>query len=92
MTTDAGSTRSAFALARRLITELGKLGFGDSRPHLEFMDLAAAEYSFNDNIYRRVATQIKDALDPDGVLSPGRHGIWPSTFGRSGAHSPKDPR
>jgi 4-cresol dehydrogenase (hydroxylating) len=90
--TDADSTRSAFALARRLVTELGKLGFGDSRPHLEFMDLAAAEYSFNDNIYRRVATQIKDALDPDGVLSPGRHGIWPTTFGRTGAHSPKDAR
>jgi hypothetical protein len=33
------------------------------------MDLAAAEYAFNDNIYRRVATRIKDALDPDGILS-----------------------
>ena len=88
--TDEGSTRSAFALARRLIIELGKLGFGDSRPHLEFMDLAAAEYSFNDNAYRRVATQIKDALDPDGILSPGRHGIWPSNIGHSGAHSSKD--
>lgn len=90
--TDEGSTHSAFALARRLILELGKLGFGDSRPHLEFMDLAAAEYSFNDNIYRRVATQIKDALDPDGILSPGRHGIWPTNIGLSGANSSKDPR
>jgi hypothetical protein len=36
----------------------------------EFMDLAAAEYAFNDNIYRRVATQIKDALDPDGSCPP----------------------
>jgi 4-cresol dehydrogenase (hydroxylating) flavoprotein subunit len=90
--TDEDSTRSAFDLARRLILELGKLGFGDSRPHLEFMDLAAAEYSFNDNIYRRVATQIKDALDPDGILSPGRHGIWPTNFGQAGTHTSKDPR
>ena len=90
--TDEDSTNSAFALARRLILELGKLGFGDSRPHLEFMDLAAAEYSFNDNIYRRVATQLKDALDPDGILSPGRHGIWPTNIGHSEANSSKDPR
>lgn len=88
--TDESSTRSAFALARRLIIELGKLGFGDSRPHLEFMDLAASQYSFNDNAYRRLATQIKDALDPHGILSPGRHGIWPTAH--AGAHSSKDPR
>ena len=88
--TDENSTRSAFTLARRLIIELGKLGFGDSRPHLEFMDLAASHYSFNDNAYRRLATHIKDALDPHGILSPGRHGIWPTAH--AGPLSSKDPR
>lgn len=89
---DEDSTRSAFVLGRRLIIELGKLGFGDSRPHLEFMDLAASEYSFNNNAYRRVATQIKDTLDPDGILSPGRHGIWPSAIGHAAEPSSKEIR
>jgi FAD/FMN-containing dehydrogenase len=25
----------------------------------------------------RMRETIKDALDPNGILSPGRHGIWP---------------
>ena len=25
--------------------------------------------------------KLKDAVDPNGVLSPGRHGIWPSRYG-----------
>ena len=34
-------------------------------------------YSYNDHIQRRVDERIKDALDPKGILSPGRYGIWP---------------
>jgi 4-cresol dehydrogenase (hydroxylating) len=34
-------------------------------------------YSFNNNILRRVNERIKDALDPNGILSVGRYGVWP---------------
>ena len=44
------------------------------------MDLAADQYSFNDHAYRRFAERIKDVIDPNGVLSPGRHGIWPRAY------------
>jgi 4-cresol dehydrogenase (hydroxylating) len=27
----------------------------------------------------RLYTSLKDALDPAGTLSPGNHGIWPSS-------------
>jgi 4-cresol dehydrogenase (hydroxylating) len=41
------------------------------------MDECAAAYSFNDHALLRLHEKIKDALDPNGVLSAGRYGIWP---------------
>lgn len=75
---DEDAVRRAFALGRILVRELGALGYGDCRPHLEFMELAAEQFAFNDHAYRRFVTRLKDAIDPVGVLSPGRYGIWPS--------------
>jgi 4-cresol dehydrogenase (hydroxylating) len=74
----AESVQNAFRLAKRLVKEIGEMGYGEYRAHLDFMDLAADQYSFNDHAYRRFVTTIKDAVDPHGILSPGRHGIWPS--------------
>ncbi len=34
-------------------------------------------YSFNDHVLRRFNETIKDAVDPNGILSAGRYGIWP---------------
>ncbi|MFI7583471.1 FAD-binding oxidoreductase [Kocuria sp. M1N1S27] len=76
--TDPDSCRAAFSLGRSLVASLGELGYGDSRPHLEFMDLAADVHSYNNHAYRRFVEQVKDAVDPNGILAPGRHGIWGS--------------
>ncbi|WP_344097724.1 FAD-binding oxidoreductase [Microbacterium deminutum] len=78
--TDEQSVRAAFKLGKRMIEALGQLGYVDGRPHLEFMDLAAAQHSFNDHAYRRFVEKLKDAVDPNGILSPGRHGIWPLRY------------
>jgi 4-cresol dehydrogenase (hydroxylating) len=78
---DAERVETVFALTRRMVAELGAMGYGEYRAHLDFMDLASDQYSFNDHAYRRFVTKIKDAVDPNGVLSPGRHGIWPSRHG-----------
>ena len=29
---------------------------------------------------RPVAERIKDTLDPHGILSPGKQGIWPAAY------------
>jgi 4-cresol dehydrogenase (hydroxylating) len=77
-TKDEAQTRRAYDVVRKLATEAGKRGYGEYRAHLDFMDLASDQYTFNDHAYRRFCERIKDAVDPNGILSPGRHGIWPS--------------
>lgn len=61
-----------------LIAAAGDAGYAPYRSHTAFMDEIADVYNFNDSVLRRTVTRIKDALDPSGVLSPGKQGIWPS--------------
>jgi 4-cresol dehydrogenase (hydroxylating) len=41
------------------------------------MDDVAATFGFNNHALRRLAERVKDALDPAGILAPGKQGIWP---------------
>jgi 4-cresol dehydrogenase (hydroxylating) len=34
--------------------------------------------SYNDHVLRRFHETIKDAIDPNGIIAPGRSGIWPA--------------
>jgi hypothetical protein len=55
-----------------MVATAGKLGYGEYRAHLSFMDLAADQFGFNHHAQRRFNETIKDALDPNGIIAPGK--------------------
>jgi 4-cresol dehydrogenase (hydroxylating) len=79
-TKDEAQARAAYDVSKKLVVEAAKKGFGEYRAHLDFMDLAAEQYSWNDHAYMRFCERIKDALDPDGILAPGKQAIWPRSM------------
>ena len=46
-----------------------------SSTHKAFMDECTAAYSFNGHALLRLHESLKDAIDPNGILSAGDHGI-----------------
>ena len=81
-TTDEAQVRAAYDLYRRLVASAGAAGYGLYRGHIAFMDEIAAQYGFNDHAMLRLYGALKNALDPDGILSPGKQGIWPGVQDR----------
>jgi FAD/FMN-containing dehydrogenase len=57
-------------------------GWGEYRTPAVFQDAVARAYSFNNHALTRMRENIKDALDPNGILSPGRYGVWPKHLRR----------
>jgi 4-cresol dehydrogenase (hydroxylating) len=69
---------AAAKLLRRVLEENAKLGYGDYRAPPMLQDDVAEQYSFNNHALRRFNETLKDAIDPNGILSPGRAGVWPA--------------
>ena len=65
---------------RTLITDAAKYGYGEYRAHIDYMDAISDGYSFNNHALRRLAEKVKDALDPVGIIAPGKSGIWPAAY------------
>jgi hypothetical protein len=54
------------------------MGYTAYRTHLDYMDEVASHFNFNGGALKQFTTKLKDFLDPRGILSPGKSGIWPS--------------
>lgn len=77
---DSASRARARRLLETLIADAARRGWGEYRTHLGAMDQIAGTYSFNDHAQMRLNEKIKEALDPKGIISPGKNGIWPKRY------------
>ncbi len=73
--TDAEETERCRRLFRQLCDDMADIGVGLYRTHLRFMDDAAAMHRWGDHALPRLNNRIKAALDPNGILAPGKQGI-----------------
>jgi len=69
---DAEETRRAHACFEKLVTVNAAAGFGLYRTNTGFMDKVADTYGPQQ---RAVNRRLKRALDPNGILAPGKSGI-----------------
>jgi 4-cresol dehydrogenase (hydroxylating) flavoprotein subunit len=64
------------AMFRALVADASAHRYGEYRTHIDYMDLVAKSYDFNDRALLRLNDKVKRALDPNGVVAPGKSGIW----------------
>ena len=77
---DPQMVSGAKALFRDLVSDARAHGFAEYRAHISYMDLVADTYDWNGGALRRLNERVKDALDPNGILAPGKNGIWPRAY------------
>ncbi|PQE13964.1 vanillyl-alcohol oxidase protein [Rutstroemia sp. NJR-2017a BBW] len=71
---DEDQKRRAHGLIRDLIRVCAENGWGEYRTHIALMDQIAETYGWNDNAQMKLNEKIKNALDPKGILAPGKNG------------------
>lgn len=77
--TDPEEAGRARAAVDEMIARAAEWGWSEYRGHVTIQDRIASLYSANDDALPRFYSRLKDALDPAGILSPGSHGIWPTS-------------
>jgi 4-cresol dehydrogenase (hydroxylating) len=65
---------------RALVADAKANGYGEYRTHLDYMDTVAASYDWNGGALLKLNETVKNALDPNGILAPGKSGIWPGAL------------
>jgi (+)-pinoresinol hydroxylase len=77
VTKDVETNKKNRAAFEKLIKLAAEHGWGEYRTPPAFQDAIMATYSYNNNALLRFHETVKDAVDPNGILSAGRYGIWP---------------
>lgn len=72
-----------YDLLDHLLHDGAQQGFFEYRTHVRYMDTVASKLKFNNSAHMRFATLLKDTLDPNGILSPGKSGVWNSEVVRA---------
>jgi 4-cresol dehydrogenase (hydroxylating) len=71
-----GEEERVHELCGNLLRDGRELGYMEYRTHVRYMDQVAAKLDFNGSAFGRFTRLLKNTLDPNGVLSPGKSGIW----------------
>ncbi|MEL0253033.1 MAG: FAD-linked oxidase C-terminal domain-containing protein, partial [Novosphingobium sp.] len=77
---DAAQVAKMRKLFDALIAETAKAGYAEYRTHLGWMDPVMETFDFNDHALRRFDEKVKSALDPNGIIAPGKQGVWPAAY------------
>ena len=72
---DAGMVARCRTLFRVLCEDLTGMGVALYRSHITFMDDVVKMHTWGDHALPRLNDRLKDMLDPNGILAPGKQGI-----------------
>jgi len=77
ITHDVATNKKNRESFKNLVRIAAEHGWGEYRTAPAYQDAVMDTYSFNNHALRRFHETVKDAVDPNGILSAGRYGIWP---------------
>jgi len=77
ITHDVETNKKNRASFKQLVKIAAEHGWGEYRTAPAHQGSVMDTYSFNNHALLRFHESLKDAVDPNGILSAGRYGIWP---------------
>ena len=79
-TKDPQAREDTLEMTRQLVKEAAAVGYGEYRTHNALMDEVMATYNWGDGALLKFHEAVKDALDPNGIIAPGKSGVWPAKY------------
>ena len=75
---DAVKNKRSRELFAKIVDRCAEHGWAAYRTNPTFQDRVIGKYSFNNNALLHFKEKLKDSIDPNGIIAPGRYGVWPA--------------